>query len=274
VDAIRPHIPEPQPFSTQPELVHTISNIIADFLLLTEEINEDAIDFEFVINDQAFEAIRVAADRVADFFVRSIRYLGPLRLEPFASQSFSPSGEPDDVGPKGEFAAAVYDAYRDRPVRWWNPFEKREALSSLQQALDTWVNYIGVADSVRVRDAGLAPENALLLIEQPELHLHPRAQNRLAEFFGGLCKTGRRCVIETHSEAMINGFRLILVQQAAATDKEIAIYFAQQTAVGDSSFQEVRIGEDGLIQNWPEGFFDESYLIEDRITSEAIRKRA
>lgn len=75
------------------------------------------------------------------FFTSKIRYLGPLRADPQAIQRFAPSSELDDVGAKGEYAAAVYEANQNAPIQWYNPFTETKESGTLKTALDTWVNY-------------------------------------------------------------------------------------------------------------------------------------
>lgn len=307
---MRQELFEPHQMSPSSEVVEQVADELLRYLLPESDGVESETGLEIISRDPVVDVITEATRRTTEFFVRSIRYLGPLRLDPTEAQSFSPASEPDEVGPKGEFAAVVFDANAGRLINWWNPDSSSVESGSLAIAVNTWLRYLGVATEARVSESSaigvtwririgtdrlnrplgsvgvgvsqvlpiliaglLAPEGALLLIEQPELHLHPRAQSRLAEFFWGLSRTGRRCVIETHSEAMVNGFRLLTVGGSPAMQGEIAIYFSQLLD-RESKFESVVIGSDGLIENWPDGFFDENQVLEDRITSAAIRARA
>jgi len=293
------------------EIGSVVTNVILDFIAPLDSATADKLSIELFDGNQPAVALNEAVEKLTQFFVRNVRYLGPLRLEPHGSQSFSPSSEPDDVGSKGEFAAIVYESNRQRHINWWNPIEDKIQYGTLSSAVNTWLQYIGVAQSVSVRDSGvagitwtiriseeqfpqplsavgvgvsqvlpiliaglLAPSNALLLIEQPELHLHPRAQARLADFFLSLTGTGRRCIVETHSEALVNQFRWLLARHADNAESPVAIYFSRLNHMGDTEFSQVELSRDGFIQNWPEGFMDENHLLEDRITREAIARRA
>jgi predicted ATPase len=103
----------------------------------------------------------------------------------------------------------------------------------------------------------LAEPDTALLFEQPELHLHPRVQTLLGDFFLSMALTQKQCVIETHSEYLIN--RLRFRAAAAASDKPLAdqmtIYFVEKKG-GKSRFRPVIVNEYGAIQDWPEGFFE------------------
>ncbi|NOK08152.1 DUF3696 domain-containing protein [Corallococcus exercitus] len=260
-------------------------------------------------NGVAVSALDLATDKVVGFFSTMVRYLGPLRADPRAAQGFAPSNEPDDVGVKGEYAASVYEANRKQSVTWWNPENNKISNSTLELAVDSWARYLGVAHHISTRDAGisgvswtvqhlpghkerplqsvgvgvsqilpilvaglLAPRGAIILIEQPELHLHARAQARLGDFFVGLSSVGKQCIIETHSENLVTQLRYHIVQHQDL-NSTIEIYFISQNESGDANFTPVSISKSGNIENWPDGFFDESLHQEDKITRQALSSR-
>lgn len=102
-------------------------------------------------------------------------------------------------------------------------------------------------------------EGETIILEQPEIHLHPSLQSKLADFFICMAKSGKNLVIETHSEHLIN--RLCLrVAQAESTEIQsllnplfVSFDEAEQTSV----IKKITINEYGEIENWPVGFFDE-----------------
>lgn len=104
----------------------------------------------------------------------------------------------------------------------------------------------------------LAPNDSTLIFEQPELHLHPKVESILGDFFLGMAMLGKQCIIETHSEHLINRLRRRIVE--APGDKilkQVKIYFVEkENAV--SKFREVSPNEYGAILEWPKGFFDEA----------------
>lgn len=266
---------------------------------------------EFVANDRYVEGLHQAVGQITSVFTSKIRYLGPLRADPQASQKFSMSNELDNVGTKGEYAAAVYDANQNARIEWYNPFTEQVEQSILKEALDSWSRYLGVAHQVKIEAAGqsgfswqvvhhegqkslplssvgvgvsqilpilvmglLAPKNSLLIIEQPELHLHPRVQSRLGDFFVGLAKCKKQCLIETHSENLVNQLRYHIVEAGGQEMSDCEIYFVDQDETGAARFEAVEISPSGNILNWPDGFFDETMRQEDQIASESIRRRA
>jgi predicted ATPase len=134
---------------------------------------------------------------------------------------------------------------------------------------------VGVSQVLPILVMGLlAPDNTLLLVEQPELHLHPRVQARLGDFFMGLTQCGKQCLIETHSENLISQLRVHIVEAGGQEKSNCLIYFVDQDEQGAARFNPVEISAQGNILNWPDGFFDETMLQEDRITAAGLKKRA
>jgi len=90
--------------------------------------------------------------------------------------------------------------------------ESYEALLSLLSKPQTDVSIVEVGFGVSqilpiIAVSLLSPVNSLLIFEQPEIHLHPRAQAGLGEFFLCLARSGRRVLVETHSDHLINRLR-------------------------------------------------------------------
>lgn len=284
--------------------------------VIQEFFNNDNDDqnfegLELTVHNIYLGDIEQVIEQIASFFTSKIRYLGPLRADPQTSQKFGPSSELDDVGSKGEFAAAVYDSNHAARIEWYNPQNKQIEKGRLQDALDCWAQYLGVAQQVKTEMAGLSgvawkvvskegrkprslpevgvgisqilpilimgllsPVNSLLIIEQPELHLHPYVQARLGDFFMGLAKCKKQCLIETHSENLVSQLRLHIVEAGGLEKSDCVVYFVDQDKKGAAKFEKIEISPNGNILNWPDGFFDETMLQEDRITAASLRKRA
>lgn len=279
--------------------------------LAEKQYSKDTEGLVPIYNNRDFACISFAVDYITRFFTSKIRYLGPLRADPQASQKFSPSSELDDVGTKGEYAGAVYDANQRLMIDWYNPYTQQVEKDTLRVALDNWAHYLGVAERIQIETAGqsgvswqvvhaqghrplplsavgvgvsqvlpilvmglLAPKDTLLLVEQPELHLHPRVQARLGDFFMGLAKCSKQCLIETHSENLISQLRYHIVAAGGQQQSDCKIYFVEQDQQGAARFDPIEISPEGNILNWPEGFFDETMLQEDRITALSVKKRA
>ncbi|GAB3393329.1 hypothetical protein GCM10027568_22210 [Humibacter soli] len=118
-----------------------------------------------------------------------------------------------------------------------------------------------------------APAGSLLLIEQPELHLNPRVQQRLADFLLAMAQSGRHLIVETHSEYLISRLRRRVAEDEMDRLQEtIGIYFAKRVE-GATTYELVQQNEFGGIDKWPENFFDQATEEEHAILSAAVRKR-
>jgi len=118
----------------------------------------------------------------------------------------------------------------------------------------------------------LAPEGSVLIFEQPELHLHPKVQTLLGDFFLSIALLGKQCILETHSEYLINRLRYRAACAGGDSLSELLkIYFVEQRD-GASTYREVQVNKFGAIVDWPEGFFDQSQRETESILSAAALK--
>lgn len=100
----------------------------------------------------------------------------------------------------------------------------------------------------------LTMEKGTLIIENPEAHLHPRAQLRLTELLTSILHKDIQIFIETHSEHIVNGFRIYALRKDfPLKHDELNIYFFDQ----DYSIQHLKVEPNGRIKKWPKGFFDQ-----------------
>jgi hypothetical protein len=95
-----------------------------------------------------------------------------------------------------------------------------------------------------------------VMVEQPELHLHPRVQSRLADLFFSAINQGLQLSVETHSEHLIYRAQR-LIREGKAQSSQICINYVERTRLG-SVVHRLRLGDSGnFLDAWPGGFFDE-----------------
>ncbi|WP_419840141.1 AAA family ATPase [Candidatus Poriferisodalis sp.] len=117
------------------------------------------------------------------------------------------------------------------------------------------------------------PEGSTLLLEQPEMHLHPRIQSKLADVLIDLTKTRKlQIILESHSE------HLLMRMQRRTAEQEIphghvALYFCENNGV-ESSLSQLQLDECGSIGNWPKDFFGDAMGETAAIVSAGLRHRA
>ncbi len=100
-----------------------------------------------------------------------------------------------------------------------------------------------------------AKPGILLLLENPEAHLHPRAQSVMARLICEVANAGAQVVIESHSDHFLNGVR-IAVRSGTLVPADTAIHYFNRSA-GAIEVTTPEIGLDGMLSLWPSGFFDE-----------------
>ena len=96
----------------------------------------------------------------------------------------------------------------------------------------------------------------LLLIENPEVHLHPAGQALMGEFLADAAHSGLQLIIETHSDHVLNGIRRAVKSGCASAD-EVAIHFMRERSLHETQVLSPSLDSSGNIDVWPEGFFDQ-----------------
>jgi len=209
------------------------------------------------------------------YFSGGICYLGPLREFP---QRYYPitGAILEDIGFKGEKAVEVLIGRKDiveSVCKWIKKFDLAEdvAVRSLRERTlaevilkDTTLAFyanlydvgFGVSQILPIIVEGFyAPDGSMLLIEQPEIHLHPKLQADMGDLLLEIAKSKKKLIVETHSEHL-----LLRIQRRIAEGtlnvEDVAIYYFNLTPDG-TQITKLEIDETGRIKNWPEGFFEE-----------------
>ncbi len=180
----------------------------------------------------------------------------------------------------------------------------------LPKAVLDWLEYMGIASDIKTVDKGklgyelkvvtgkdgalhdltnvgvgvsqvlpilvqslLAEKGSTLIFEQPELHLHPRVQTRLADFFISMIMLKKQCIIETHSEYLINRLRyLAAASEGENISQNVLMYFVDKQN-GESVYRPIKLNKFGVLEDWPKGFFDENEENARAVLKAAIEKR-
>lgn len=235
----------------------------------------------------------------------NIHYLGPLREYP--KRNYTWGGERrSQLGNRGEFAIECILASRERG----DIIEHEGEVYSLETYLAMWLRELGMIQDfkidsiteggrlfeVRVRqtekspyvlltDVGFGvsqilpvltlcyytPKGSILLMEQPEIHLHPRVQAGLADvFIDAIKKRGVQIILESHSEHLLRRLQLRIAQEKFSSDNA-ALYFCE-IKEGYSELCDLQLDEFGNIKNWPDNFFGDEMTEVFQMT-EAIAER-
>lgn len=116
----------------------------------------------------------------------------------------------------------------------------------------------GITYALPIFVAVLSSEpGSLLLVENPEAHLHPHGQVKMGELLALAASFGIQVVIETHSDHVLNGVRLAVHDGKLPSDEVQLHYFQRDPQNGQARVTSPHIDRNGRIDQWPDGFFDE-----------------
>ena len=217
-------------------------------------------------------------------YFENLFYIGPIRRSP--ERYYPILGElAKDVGLRGEFVPQLlkmikektqYKEFNEKINFWFNKFEmvskiiigkfpKTPGLISIiceeyYSGVKTNLIDMGFGTSQVlpiIIEGFFITENSVLLIEQPEIHLHPKAQATLGDLFIEIAAENKILVIETHSEHLIRRIQRRIAENKIS-HKDVIFYYVTIGKDG-SQLQRLEIDEEGYIENIPEGFFDEDY---------------
>lgn len=235
-------------------------------------------------------------------------YLGPLREYPKRQYTWAGS-QPADMGQRGEKAIDALLASREREqkisrgkglrrmtveeyVAYWLKELKVidvfsvEAITKDSNLYRVWVQKSAKSSKVLITDVGFGvsqvlpvivlcyyvPEGSTILLEQPELHLHPSVQSGLADVFIDAAKNrGIQIIIESHSEYLLRRLQRRIAEEGVPKD-DIALYFCD-ISKGVSKLRELDLDLFGNIINWPDNFFGDEFDEMAAMTKAAMARK-
>lgn len=131
---------------------------------------------------------------------------------------------------------------------------------SMQPVLPTATGF-GFTYTLPIIVAGLLAtsiENSIIIIENPEAHLHPLAQSNMGKFLAKLSCCGVQVIIETHSEHIVDGARIQLTIDERKTEQLKINYFRPED--GNVNVLNIDLNNNGELSEWPDGFFDQRQI--------------
>lgn len=215
--------------------------------------------------------------------LESIAYLGPLRRKPERDYPWN-RGKPGDLGSDGKgaidalLASSLLKGSEQNFVvnevsNWLSRMKIADKLEVRQQGRSNRYELIVHRDGVacNLRDVGIgisqvlpvlvvaffAPSGSTIILEEPEIHLHPLAQATLAELFVETSKTRNvQFIVETHSEHLFRRMQTLIAKNKSVL-KETSMYFVERVGP-DAKLRTLEVDEYGRVKNWPEGFFGDA----------------
>ena len=230
---------------------------------------------------------------------RSIRYLGPIREYPRRHYAWQGEHSPG-VGQRGEkmvnalFSRRIQLRFIDKQIMEW--LQRLDLIDSYrvnpipntEKDYEFLVRKYRGGPEVRLTDVGFGvsqvlpvlilcyyvPEGSILILEQPEAHLHPKVQSELADLLIEVVQNRKlQIILESHSEhLLIRLMRRIAEEQISAADT--AFYFCEMNE-GISEIERLNVDDYGNITNWPQNFFgDEMGDLAAKAKAEMKRRKA
>lgn len=223
-----------------------------------------------------------------------IFYIGPLRDNPKREYTWA-GARPADMGRRGERAVDAILAAKDEK-RTINPGNKKrkknfamyiekslqalglistfriERLTANSNIYRVLVRKAETSTEVQITDVGFgisqvlpvlvliyyAPRQSTILLEQPELHLHPSAQIALADtLIDAVLKNGVQIILESHSEHLLMRLQR-RVAEGRIKAEDVALYFCD-VVEGESRINRLQMDLYGCIENWPKDFFGDQF---------------
>jgi predicted ATPase len=272
--------------------VHLASMTNSDWYL---EHVEQLPQYPVLRRSETPDEISGAADFARRFFGHAVRHLGPLRAAPQPLYGLPEAASGDSVGRSGEYTAAVLSAYGLQIVEVPIPGYEGNRRVTLNMAVNEWMKAMSLVASVKSHEQGkfgyelhlriegvrrdldlttvgvgvsqilpvvvlglISPPGSLVILEQPELHLHPDVQAALGDFFLALAGSGRQLLVETHSEYLINRLRRRAAETSGSAVSHLVQLFYFERHGMSSSVEPVDMTPDGGFHRWPRGFLDQA----------------
>lgn len=215
---------------------------------------------------------------------QAIDYIGPLRITPVRILVYNGAESKPYVGVKGENAYDMFcaDESLQKSVSDWFEQSFNNSKVRLKTIPELGLHQIVFSKpdqkpyEVNIVDEGMGISQvfpivvrslksifeSIVVIEQPELHLHPAAHACLARLFAETAMANKQTyVIETHSENILLGLRKAVVDKSITFGPEdLVIYFIDEDESG-AYLEKITIDETGALSDWPKGVFNESFEI-------------
>ena len=274
--------------------VDTLKNINSkdDFLKIYMSIEENSISLTFKTNQE-----HMLEDNQLNIDNLNMSYISANRLGPTEFQYIRNSTTDSfNVGIQGEYTLDIL-AKNDRETLP-DSFKEANNLNTLKYHVERWLHEISPNIKIetelnkRMNVASFTTEdgftplnigfgvsytlsiivqllysvilldkkgiNSVVLIENPEAHLHPKGQTKIAEFIAKVSAFGVQVIIETHSDYILDGLRLS-VKDGKISHEDTKLYYLELDDEGNTQVKSPQIDSKGLLDEWPENFFDTSF---------------
>ncbi|WP_205764055.1 AAA family ATPase [Anaerovibrio slackiae] len=229
--------------------------------------------------------------KVAVGLYSTVRYLGPSRLQPLRHYTADMDSFDGDIS--GSYTPISFVKKMNNKLSLYLPDDsnsvaKRKEKINLNGAIKRWLKYLGggdfeagydddivnlSVDKSNIIDVGygisqvfpillsglLLKQEECLVVEQPEIHLHPSMQMQLVDFFIATMRDRKQIILETHSDHIINRIiRRVMEDESKALLENVSIYYVtRDSASGKSTVEDIELDMVNGIKKAPRDFFSQ-----------------
>jgi Uncharacterized conserved protein len=104
----------------------------------------------------------------------------------------------------------------------------------------------------------IAKKGTIMIVENPEAHLHPSAQTSIAEYLARIAQAGVYVIAETHSDHFINGIQLAVAEKKLEHERVIINYVNQNHETRRPDIKPIYLSDKAELSEWPDGFFNQT----------------
>lgn len=153
-----------------------------------------------------------------------------------------------EIAPRVEFDKKV-DQLHSYSFSEFNKFRSTNTGFGLSYTLPVLVSALGMN----------AIGMPMMMLENPEAHLHPKGQTEMGKLLALAANVGTQIVVETHSDHIIDGVRIAIIEGKLSPD-ECNILFFSLNQHNETEMQVINVDTQGKLSKWPEGFFDQNII--------------
>jgi predicted ATPase len=260
------------------------------FAITINTDSDAAYTFQAFTTSENYTWERIGAETKLSF---DIQYISASRLGPQNALPTNPEASFSEVGSKGEYVIDFIEKNRNQPISD-KLIKDTKGIARLKENINAWLHYIspgtslnyeinrlqnsaypyyndfvptesgfGLSYTLPVITALLAPspkKDTVLLLENPEAHLHPQGQTAMGELIALCAASGKQIIVETHSDHIIDGIRIAVRRKQIKNTDVVFHYISKECQDAPSTVETPELLPDGKLSFWPRGFFDQNML--------------
>lgn len=265
---------------------------VGDFLLERTHIRITHNDYNIFLRLPVVDAVTWSIYNI----FKNIYYIGPLRESPKNYYYFEDSGS-SLVGTRGEYTPQFLAKNQNNKIDYFKYESDTATSSTILSSTRYWIcDFFKLASDINlekdkngvlyqvklslpnsstkvsINNVGFGisqilpiivqsmalPDKSILILEQPEIHLHPTVQAKLFDFLNSLHKNGVSTIVETHSDHLITRMRRRVAESENGLEKIINLIFVEYSKEDNGTkYSKMSLDELGNFNLWPDGFFDQ-----------------